>query len=96
MDFRIEWPEDEFDWAGQEAKGWLDVTVSWDGGSRVVEVYDPVRLAQSVTGEIARIGRFSSGGLLGFSRRDARARLQRRTPSSLDPAQMSFAARTSS
>jgi hypothetical protein len=66
MDFRIEWPEpmDESDWADQEAKGWLDVTVSWDGGSRVVEVYDPVRLAQSVTGEIARIGRFSSGGLL--------------------------------
>jgi hypothetical protein len=65
MDFRIEWPEpmDEFDWAVQEAKGWLDVTVAWDGGSRVVEVHDPVRLAQSVTGEIARLGRFSSGSL---------------------------------
>lgn len=66
MDFRIEWPEpmDEFDWAVQEAKGWLAVTVAWVGGSRVVEVYDPVRLAQSVTGEVARLGRFSSRSLL--------------------------------
>lgn len=66
MDFRIVWPEamDGFDWAVQEAKGWLDVTVAWDGGSRLVEVYDPVRLAQSVTGEVARLGRFSSGILL--------------------------------
>ena len=55
---------DDFDWAMQEAKGWLEVTVTWDGGSRVVEVYDPVRLAQTVTGDIARLGRFSSGSLL--------------------------------
>jgi hypothetical protein len=55
---------DAFDWADQEAKGWLDVTVTWDGGSRVVEVYDPVRLAQSAADEVARIGRFSSGSLL--------------------------------
>lgn len=66
MDFRIEWPEgmDDFDWAMQEAKGWVDVTVAWDGGSRVVEVYDPVRLAQTVTGDLARLGRFSSRSLL--------------------------------
>ena len=66
MDFRIEWPEpmDEFDWAHQEAKGWLDVTVAWNGGTRVVEIYDPVRLAQSVNGEVARVGRFSSRSLL--------------------------------
>ena len=66
MDLRIEWPEpmDDFDWAMQEAKGWLEVTVAWDGGSRVVEVYEPVRLAQTVTGGIARLGRFSSGSLL--------------------------------
>jgi hypothetical protein len=66
MVFRIEWPEpmDDFDWAMQEAEGWLDVTVAWDGGSRVVEVYDPVRLAQTVTGDVARLGRFSSGSLL--------------------------------
>lgn len=55
---------DDFDWAMQEAEGWLDVTVAWDGGSRVVEVYDPVRLAQTVTGDVARLGRFSSGSLL--------------------------------
>jgi hypothetical protein len=66
MEFRIEWPGpmDSFDWADQEAKGWLDVTVAWEGGRRVVEVYDPVRLAQSVTGDVARLGRFSSRSLL--------------------------------
>ncbi|MFF3408818.1 hypothetical protein ACFYW8_21925 [Streptomyces sp. NPDC002742] len=55
---------DEFDWANQEAKGWLHVTVAWDGGRQVIEVYDPVRLAQSVTSEIARLGRFTAGSLL--------------------------------
>lgn len=66
MDFRIEWPVpmDEFDWANQEAKGWLHVTVAWDGGRQVIEVYDPVRLAQSVTSEIARLGRFTARSLL--------------------------------
>ncbi|MFB7452954.1 hypothetical protein [Streptomyces sp. NPDC056194] len=55
---------DEFDWSVQEAKGWLDVTVAWDGGRRVVEVYDPVRLAQSVASDVARIGRFTARRLL--------------------------------
>ena len=66
MDLRIEWPEpmDEFDWGMQEAKGWLDVTVVWDGGRRVVEVYDPARLAQAVTIDVARLGRFSSRSVL--------------------------------
>ncbi|MFE2540315.1 hypothetical protein [Actinacidiphila glaucinigra] len=66
MDFRIEWPApmDEYDWAIQEAKGWLDVTVVWNGGRRVVEVYDPVRLAQSVTDDMGRLGRFTAGSLL--------------------------------
>lgn len=66
VDFRIEWPEpmDEYDWAVQEAKGWLEVRVVWDGGSRVIEVYDTVRLAQTVAADIARIGRFSSTSLL--------------------------------
>ncbi|MET9875061.1 hypothetical protein ABZZ36_10625 [Actinacidiphila glaucinigra] len=66
MDFRIEWPApmDEYDWAIQEAKGWLDVTVVWNGGRRVVGVYDPVRLAQSVTDDVGRLGRFTAGSLL--------------------------------
>ncbi|WP_171163497.1 hypothetical protein [Streptomyces sp. I05A-00742] len=55
---------DEYDWAIQEAKGWLEVTVAWDGGGQAVEVYDPVRLAQSVTNETARLGRFTAGRLL--------------------------------
>jgi hypothetical protein len=29
---------DDADWAVQEAKGWLDVTVVWDGGKRVLSV----------------------------------------------------------
>ncbi|WP_326571414.1 hypothetical protein OG539_34340 [Actinacidiphila glaucinigra] len=66
MDFRIEWPApmDEYDWAIQEDKGWLDVLVARNGGRRVVEVYDPVRLAQSVTSEVGRLGRFTAGSLL--------------------------------
>ncbi|WP_370091878.1 hypothetical protein [Streptacidiphilus sp. MAP12-20] len=55
---------DEYDWAIQEAKGWLDVTVVGDGGRAVVEVYDPVRLAQSVTSDMARLGRFTARCLL--------------------------------
>lgn len=66
MEYRIEWPApmDEYDWATQEAKGWLDVTVAWGGGRQVVEVYDPVRLAQSVAGEIDRLRRFTARSLL--------------------------------
>ncbi|MFG2698034.1 hypothetical protein [Kitasatospora sp. NPDC048407] len=46
---------DEYDWAVQECKGWLEVTVVRDGGSRqLVEVYYPARLAQAVADELAR------------------------------------------
>ncbi|WP_157597301.1 hypothetical protein [Streptacidiphilus rugosus] len=55
---------DEYDWAVQEAKGWLNVTVAWDGGRQVVEVYDPVRLAQAVADETARLGLFTARRLL--------------------------------
>ncbi|WP_371657270.1 hypothetical protein [Streptomyces sp. NBC_00280] len=67
MDFRIEWPApmDNSDWAMQEMKGWIGgVTVVWDGGTRVFEVYDPVRLAQTVALEIEQIGRFTARSLL--------------------------------
>ncbi|MFD8982439.1 hypothetical protein [Streptomyces sp. NPDC059564] len=55
---------DEYDWAIPEAKGWLEVTVEWDGDRQVVDVYDPVRLTQSVTSETARLGRFKARRLL--------------------------------
>ncbi|MFD0256842.1 hypothetical protein ACFVH7_00985 [Kitasatospora indigofera] len=66
MDYRIEWPVpmDEYDWAIQQAKGWLAVTVAWDGGRRAVEVYDPDRLAQSVAVEVNRLGHFTARDLL--------------------------------
>ena len=34
------------------------------GTRRIVEVYDPVRLAQSVTSDMARLGRFTARRLL--------------------------------
>ncbi|MFJ4633977.1 hypothetical protein [Streptomyces sp. NPDC088847] len=56
---------DERDWIMQETKGWIGgVTVVWDGGIRVFEVYDPVRLAQTVGLEIEQIGRFTARSLL--------------------------------
>lgn len=68
MDFRIEWPApmDEYDWAVQEAKGWLNVTVVGDDGDRrvVVEVYDPVRLAQTVADELRLYRRFTARRLV--------------------------------
>ncbi|MFI1212601.1 hypothetical protein ACH4UV_33990 [Streptomyces sp. NPDC020802] len=66
MEYRIEWPVpmDEDDWAMQEVKGWLDVTVGWDGGRQLVEVYDPVRLAQTVELELDQVGRFTARCLL--------------------------------
>ncbi|WP_189149339.1 hypothetical protein [Streptomyces lacrimifluminis] len=57
---------DEGDWALQETKGWLDVTVSWDGGSQAVEVYDPVRLEQSTAIELDQSGYFAARCLLVF------------------------------
>ncbi|MFF0298667.1 hypothetical protein ACFYST_34925 [Kitasatospora sp. NPDC004614] len=56
---------DEYDWAVQECKGWLEVTLVRDGGSRqLVEVYDPARLAQAVADELARTGCFTARNLL--------------------------------
>jgi hypothetical protein len=66
MEYRIEWPApmDEADWTMQEIKGWLDVTVTWDGGSQVVEVYDPVRLEQTAALELDQSGYFTARCLL--------------------------------
>jgi hypothetical protein len=43
----------------QEAKGWLDVTVVWDGGERDLSIYDQSRLMQSVAADIHRLGYFA-------------------------------------
>jgi hypothetical protein len=66
MKYRIEWPVplDELDWMTQEAKGWIMVTVVWDGGQRIVTFYDPVRLMQSVTIELDTRGIFAEGSLV--------------------------------
>ncbi|MFJ3880787.1 hypothetical protein ACIPW5_25435 [Streptomyces sp. NPDC090077] len=55
---------DEYDWAIQEAKGWLDVTVEWKGDRQLVDVCDPVRLAQTITSETGRLGHFKARRLL--------------------------------
>jgi hypothetical protein len=55
---------DEADWTMQEIKGWLDVTITWDGGSQVVEVYDPVRLEQTAALELDQSGYFTARCLL--------------------------------
>ncbi|MFF3488985.1 hypothetical protein ACFYXC_37910 [Streptomyces sp. NPDC002701] len=55
---------DEDDWAMQEGKGWLDVTVAWEGGRQLVEVYDAVRFARTVEFELDQVGCFTARCLL--------------------------------
>jgi hypothetical protein len=56
---------ERIDWQMQEMKGWIgDVTVMWDGGARVFDGYDPVRLAQTVELKTEQIGRFTARSLL--------------------------------
>ena len=66
VEYRIKFPEamDDADWAVQEAKGWLDVTVVWDGGERVLSFYDQNRLMQAVSADLARLGHFAAAGLV--------------------------------
>ncbi|NUP51214.1 MAG: hypothetical protein HOW97_28460 [Catenulispora sp.] len=66
MDYRIAFPEgmDDGDWAVQEAKGWVDVTVCWDGEERLLSFYDQTRLMQTIGHEMARTGYFAERSLV--------------------------------
>ncbi|MEV0568239.1 hypothetical protein [Dactylosporangium sp. NPDC050588] len=60
MDYAIIYPAelDDYDWYMTGKKGWIDVTVRWDGGEQLLEFYDPVRLGQCVDEDIRQVGRF--------------------------------------
>jgi hypothetical protein len=60
---QIDYPHamDAYDWAIAETKGWIEVTVRWEHGQRVITFYDPTRLAQEVAGAISRAGYFADG-----------------------------------
>lgn len=61
MDPQIIYPIDMDDhaWWETEQKGWIEVTVRWASGERVVTFYDPARLLHSVDVELARQGYFA-------------------------------------
>jgi hypothetical protein len=50
---------DEYDWAMTEAKGWIEVTVRWAGGEKVITFYEPTRLAQEMRRALAERGYFA-------------------------------------
>jgi hypothetical protein len=50
---------DDYQWWETESKGWLAVTVRWDGGEQEMTFYDPVRLSQSMNVDLARQGYFA-------------------------------------
>jgi hypothetical protein len=51
----VRWPDDFDDYAWEvESKGWFDgVTVEWNGASIRPVFYDPVRLSQAISDELA-------------------------------------------
>ncbi|GIF49372.1 hypothetical protein DFJ67_5476 [Asanoa ferruginea] len=55
---------DEYDWTMTEAKGWIEVTVRWAGGDKVVTFYDPTRLAQEIQSALAGPGYFAERTLV--------------------------------
>lgn len=55
---------DDFDWEMTKAKGWIEVTIRWAGGHRVITFYDPIRLAQEVHDAIAQPGYFAAPTLV--------------------------------
>jgi hypothetical protein len=61
MDYSIKYPADldDYDWADSQAKGWIDIVVSWPGGERTVTCFDQVRLPQSVASDINTLGFFA-------------------------------------
>jgi hypothetical protein len=50
---------DEYAWWETERKGWIEVTVRWASGERAITFYDPTRLLQSVSAELARHSYFA-------------------------------------
>jgi hypothetical protein len=50
---------DDYAWWETEQKGWIEVTVRWVSGERVVTFYDPTRLLQSVNVDLASHGYFA-------------------------------------
>ncbi|MEY9926712.1 hypothetical protein ABH926_001334 [Catenulispora sp. GP43] len=66
MSYRIAFPAemDEGDWALQEAKGWLEAKIVWDGGERTVTFYDQARLMQSISDDMRRLGFFAEPGIV--------------------------------
>jgi len=66
MEYRIEFPEamDDYGWSVQEAKGWLDVTVVWEGGERVLNIYDQNRLMKAAEVDLGRLGYFAVTSLV--------------------------------
>lgn len=49
---------DDCAWWETERKGWIEVTLRWTSGERVVTFYDPTRLLQSVNVDLPRRGHF--------------------------------------
>jgi len=66
MQYEITYPDglDEYDWAEIEAKGWLDVVVTWPGGRRTLSLYDPVRLSQTIEDDVGRHGYFVAATMI--------------------------------
>jgi hypothetical protein len=50
---------DDYAWWETEQKGWIEVTVRWASGERMVTFYDPTRLLQSVNADLAGRGYFA-------------------------------------
>jgi hypothetical protein len=61
MDPQIVYPidMDDYAWWEIEQKGWIEVTVRWASGERLVTFYDPKRLLQSVEGDLRRRSYFA-------------------------------------
>ena len=89
VEYRIEWPVAmaDLDWAMQEVKGWIAVTVVWEGGQRALSFYDPVTLAQSVATELETHDYFTDGSLVVVPKvtLDASKARSRPSPSATSP-----------
>lgn len=55
---------DDDDWAITEVKGWIQVTVTWPEGEKVITFYDPFRLAQEIDDGVAGHGYFAEAAVV--------------------------------